>query len=378
MREPPKKTLSFIPLKVILPANTILPASFVTMFTIDKRAQKMILTGSKNFNDWIMRTMDILILAECYEFAAGTAPLPTAPPTATIVTSTPAQGQQSGQQQQQQQENSKDLLQAAAGEDTPSPQGSAPQSSQLFTPTPCRHNDTYQVIRFGSIPPATNDPLDQNPTIEPKADVDDPKHKARYELYLEFRKWISQRNIVHALINMTLDHNHRQKFRHIVNQPYRLWTAIQQMYENQSEMAGPMVLERLLRIKYEDFPTAQAWLTAQDNCRRELAICDYEVPDHICPWLLLHNLPPTEEWEAFKTTIGMMKIRSLNAIINHILEQESRLAAKPNEKALFVTKREAGKRGKDSKTVKKKGKGDKKDRPKCMHCRRTNHVTDKC
>lgn len=59
-----------------------------------------------------------------------------------------------------------------------------------------------------------------------------------------------------------------------------------------------------------------------------------------------------------------MKIRSLDAIINHILEQESHLAAKANEKAVFVMKREARKRGKDGKTVKREGKGDKdkKDR----------------
>jgi hypothetical protein len=86
------------------------------------------------------------------------------------------------------------------------------------------------------------------------------------------------------------------------------------------------------------------------------------------------------EWEAFKMTIGIMRIRSLDANINHILGQESRLASKSNEDALFVTKREAGKRGKDGKPIKTEGKGDKskKDRTKCTHCRRTGHVPDKC
>jgi hypothetical protein len=93
--------------------------SFATMSSIDKKAPKIILTGSKNFNDWLIHMMDILVLAECYEFTAGTAPLPRAPRTATISTSTPEQSQQSGEQQQQ--ESAEDLLQAAAREDTPSP-----------------------------------------------------------------------------------------------------------------------------------------------------------------------------------------------------------------------------------------------------------------
>jgi hypothetical protein len=78
-------------------------------------------------------------------------------------------------------------------------------------------------------------------------------------------------------------------------------------------------------------------------------------------------------------TIGIMKIRSLDAIIDHVLEQESHLAMKTDEKVLFVTKREAGKRGKDGKTIKKEGKGDKdkKDQPKCTHCKRTGHLVDK-
>jgi hypothetical protein len=75
---------------------------------------------------------------------------------------------------------------------------------------------------------------------------------------------------MHSLINTTLDLNHHQKLRHIVNQPYRLWMAIQQMYENQINMAGPMALERLLQMKYEDFPTTQAWLTVQDNWLKDL------------------------------------------------------------------------------------------------------------
>jgi hypothetical protein len=79
--------------------------------------------------------------------------------------------------------------------------------------------------------------------------------------------------------------------------------------------------------------------------------------------------------------LGIMRTRGLDPVINHILEQEARLFSKNQKKALFVTKRETGKRGKDGKTVKdKEGKGDKpkKDRPKCTHCKRTGHLAEGC
>ncbi|CCX33846.1 Protein of unknown function [Pyronema omphalodes CBS 100304] len=158
------------------------------MSSIDKRALRIILTGSKNFNDWLMRMAIILVLAECYEFADGTASPPQAPRTATVLNNTP--NFSSGNQQSQQQ-NAKDLLQAAARKETPSPQGSAHQAGHqsFFTPSiPRCRNDAYQVTCFGSLPPMANDPFDQNLMLEPEADIDDPQYESLYECYLEIPK----------------------------------------------------------------------------------------------------------------------------------------------------------------------------------------------
>lgn len=181
-----------------------------------------------------------------------------------------------------------------------------------------------------------------------------------------------QRNVAHVLINTTIDLDHRQKFSAIVNKPFHLFMAIREIYEDQIEMAGPMAFERLLHINYNDYSSAQAWLSAHDNCLMELSICSYYgVPEDLRAWFLLRSLPPTDEWDVFKNMLGMMRIRGLDLVINQILEQRALLFSKTEEKALFVTKREAGKRGKDGKTIKDgKGEKSKKDRPKCTHFKR--------
>jgi hypothetical protein len=149
---------------------------------------------------------------------------------------------------------------------------------------------------------------------------------------------------------------------------------MKEMYDNQMDMAGPMAFEKLLHIKYEDFPMAQAWLSAHDDCLRELAICGYHIPEDLHTWLLLRSLPHTDEMDGFKHMLGIIEVHGLDAVITHILEQEARLYFKQQDKELFVTKKEAGKRGKDGKTKKdKEGKGKKTEktnkRTKCSHCK---------
>jgi hypothetical protein len=185
----------------------------------EKRAPKIVLTGSKNFNDWLMRTTDLLILAECFEFADATAVLPRPPRNpmrmAIETPPPPPDGSASGNQGQQ---VGDDELQAAARE-TLSPQGTAQgqnnnQSpfSSFSTLTPRRSE--RQVVHYGSAPAAQGDPLNQDPITKPLFDVDDENYEVRYDKYVENfrRRTIMQSNVAHTLINTTLNLHHRQRF----------------------------------------------------------------------------------------------------------------------------------------------------------------------
>lgn len=85
IRSPSKSILSS---PFTLSRSFLLSKELITAFS-EKRAPKIILTGSKNFNDWLMRTTDLLILSECYEFADGTATPPRAPRNPTVQYQTP-------------------------------------------------------------------------------------------------------------------------------------------------------------------------------------------------------------------------------------------------------------------------------------------------
>lgn len=47
--------------------------------------------------------------------------------------------------------------------------------------------------------------------------------------------------------------------------------------------------------------------------------------------------------------LGTIRVRGLDAVTTHVFEQEARLYSKAQDRALFVTKKEAGKHGNDGK-----------------------------
>ncbi|KAI5786589.1 hypothetical protein FPQ18DRAFT_76453 [Pyronema domesticum] len=155
-------------------------------FSPVKRAPNIVNLGSKNCNDWLMRTTELLILAECFEFADGTAIQPWPPRNLTRMpfeTPCPPQGGSAGGNQEQQDDDGDDELQAAARE-TSSPQGTAQGQnnnaltlfSSFCTPTPRRTE--CQVLGYRSVAAAQGNPPNQDMIIELLYNVNDATMKS--------------------------------------------------------------------------------------------------------------------------------------------------------------------------------------------------------
>jgi hypothetical protein len=76
----------------------------------------------------------------------------------------------------------------------------------------------------------------------------------------------------------------------------------------------------------ESYSSVAAWISAQDAIIGDLAICDVTIDDNMQKFYILSNLPKSDEWKMFKTSLQLSGKADTSAnIITHMQSFEATL-----------------------------------------------------
>jgi len=174
-----------------------------------------------------------------------------------------------------------------------------------------------------------------------------------------------------ALMESTIQLRYRD-----LTEPKQLWDTIKTDFEKVIKLDGRYEMAKLTSCQLESYPSVTEWISTQDKIINDLAVCDITIEDSWRKFYIMSNLPNTEEWRTFASTLELTeKADTVVSIVTHLLSFEARLRRARGlaaDAALFVTKKGRGRYSKD-----KKG-DDWKSQVICHGCGVKGHIKAKC
>jgi len=128
--------------------------------------------------------------------------------------------------------------------------------------------------------------------------------------------------------------------------PKELWDKIKADFEKMVKLDGQHELEKLVLCNLESYSSIAEWISAQDAIIGDLAICDVTIDNNLRKFYILSNLPKSDEWKMFKTSLELSgKTDTTASIITHLQSFEVTLRRDRDidpDSASFVTKKGRG------------------------------------
>jgi len=127
-----------------------------------------------------------------------------------------------------------------------------------------------------------------------------------------------------------------------LTEPKQLWDTITADLENVLKLDGRYKMAKLTSCQLESYPSVTEWISAQDKIINDLAVCDITIEDSWRKFYILSNLPNTEEWRTFASTLELTeKADTVASIVTHLLSFKAHLRRARGlapHAALFITK----------------------------------------
>jgi len=123
-----------------------------------------------------------------------------------------------------------------------------------------------------------------------------------------------------ALMESTIEIGYRD-----LTEPKYLWDRIKTDFEKVIKLDSRYEMAKLTSCQLESYPSVTEWISAQDNIINDLAVCDITIEDSWRIFYIMSNLPNTEEWPTFASTLEITeKAYTVASIITHLLSFEAR------------------------------------------------------
>jgi len=186
-----------------------------------------------------------------------------------------------------------------------------------------------------------------------------------------------------ALMESTIQIRYRD-----LTEPKQLWDTIKTDFEKVIKLGSRYEMANLTPCQLESYPSVTEWIAAQNNIINDLAVCNITIEDSWRKFSIMSNLPNTEEWWTFASTLKLTeKAVTVASIVTHLLSIEARLCRACGlapDAALFVTKKGRGRnwkandrKGDDRKCDDRTG-DDWKSQVICHGCGVEGHIKAKC
>jgi hypothetical protein len=159
------------------------------------------------------------------------------------------------------------------------------------------------------------------------------------------------------------------------------WDMIKTDFEKVIKLDGQYEMAKLTSCQLESYPSVTEWISAQDKKINDLAVHDITIEDSWRKFHIMSNLPNTEEWQTFASTLELTeKADTVASIVTHLLSIEARLRRARGlapDAALFITKKGRGLHSKGGKGEDRKG-DDWKSLVISHGCGVKGHIKAKC
>jgi len=184
-----------------------------------------------------------------------------------------------------------------------------------------------------------------------------------------------------ALVESTI----QKQYRHLT-EPKQLWNTIKADFEKINMPDGRDEMAKLTSYELQSYSSVTEWITAQNRIINDIAVCDMTIEDCWRKFYIVSNLPNTEEWRTFASTLELTeKVGSASSIVTHLWSLEARLCRTlclAPDSALCMTKKCRGQHSKGGKGNNRKAnnrKGDDwKNQVICHRCGVMGHIKAKC
>jgi len=106
----------------------------------------------------------------------------------------------------------------------------------------------------------------------------------------------------------------------------QLWDMIKADFEKVIKLDGRYEMAKLTSCQLEAYPSVTEWISAQDKILKDLAGCDITINNSGRKFYIMSNLPNTEEWRTFASTLELTeKVKTVVSIVTRLLSWEARL-----------------------------------------------------
>ena len=193
-------------------------------------------------------------------------------------------------------------------------------------------------------PKVAHDPRDSDYNFEPEST--EPAYLSRFDSFLrDWERWLMNNDKASGQITDMMEPTMQLRYREY-KKPKELWDKIKADFEKMVKLDGQHELEKLVLCNLESYSSVAEWISAQDAIIGDLAICDVTIDDNLRKFYILSNLPKSDEWKMFKTSLQLSgKADTTANIITHLQSFEVTLRRDSGidpDSTLFVTKKGRG------------------------------------
>jgi len=192
-------------------------------------------------------------------------------------------------------------------------------------------------------PKVAHDPRDSDYNVEHEST--EPAYLSRFDSFLrDWERWLMNNKASGQITDM-MEPTMQLRYREY-KKPKELWDKIKADCDKMVKLDGQHKLEKLVLCNLESYSSVAEWISAQDVIIGDLAICNVTIDDNLRKFYILSNLPKSDEWKMFKTSLELSgKADTAANIITHLQSFEVTLhrdIAIDPDSALFVTKKGRG------------------------------------
>ena len=193
-------------------------------------------------------------------------------------------------------------------------------------------------------PKVAHDPRDSDYNFEPEST--EPAYLSRFDSFLrDWERWLMNNDKASGQITDMMEPTMQLRYREY-KKPKELWDKIKADFEKMVKLDGQHELEKLVLCNLESYSSVAEWISAQDAIIGDLAICDVTIDDNLRKFYILSNLPKSDQWKMFKTSLELSgKADTTANIVTHLQSFEVTLRRDSGidpDSALFVTKKGRG------------------------------------
>jgi len=192
--------------------------------------------------------------------------------------------------------------------------------------------------------PAAHDPRDTNYDFLPES-TDTSYLNQSYHFFHHWERCQMNNDKACGQLTSLMESTIQIRYRDLT-EPKQLWDTTKSDFEKVIIHDGRYVMAKLTSCQLESYLSVTEWISAQDTIVNDLAVCDIMIEDSWRKFDIMSNLPNTEEWPTFASTLELTeKADTVASIVTHLLSCEARLHRARGlapDAALFVTKKGRG------------------------------------